>query len=74
MNCQSCKMQKNSLRSYKSVAVPSLDVKLCGECRKKGYEPRHILILAARSGINIRDWIVGHKYCGKELTAEEITI
>lgn len=74
MNCQSCKKQKSNLRAVASAIIPQVDIIICGECVKKGWEPRHIIILGARRGVDVRNWIVGHKYHGAELLAEEIIV
>jgi hypothetical protein len=43
---------------------------------RKGYEPRHVIILAARSGKlkQAADFIIGHKYEGDPIHASDILL
>jgi hypothetical protein len=74
MRCQSCKAEKERLIPVESKALPGVNLLICSTCKKQGFEPRHILVLAARSGYSVRDWIVKRRYHGKSLSAEEITV
>ena len=74
MNCQSCKLQKARVHSVESSLIKGMVLVLCTECRNKGYEPRHIIVLAAASGADVRNYVKNSLYCGEPLQADEIII
>lgn len=74
MNCQSCKLQKARVHSVESNLIKGLTLVLCTECRNKGYEPRHVIILAAASGGDVRNHVKNSLYIGDPLQANEIII
>jgi hypothetical protein len=72
--CSSCKRQKYEVHAKKSALFPNMDLLMCNTCIKKGYEPRHLIIIAARSG-NLRaatPFIVSALYDGDKIHAEDI--
>jgi hypothetical protein len=73
MKCQSCKYPKANLSKVNSKLLASIAIMICSDCKKRQFEPRHIIILAARSGVDVREYVVNRKYCGDELTAMEVT-
>lgn len=73
MKCQCCGGLRKRLHGVDSSLIPGMKLMLCTDCKNAGREPRHIVVLAAASGIDVRDFVVKHRYCGKELTAREIT-
>ena len=72
MLCQSCRIQKSRLHAVESVLIPGMSLVLCTDCRNKGFEPRHVIIIAAASGRNAKRHIVERLYCGDDLTAQEV--
>jgi hypothetical protein len=72
MNCQCCNKQKARITAQDSQLVKGNKLLLCTECRKAGHEPRYFVVIAARSGKNVREFVVGARYCGAELTANEV--
>lgn len=72
MICQCCKAQKARLQRVPSKLVKGMDSMLCSECRNKGMEPRHVVVLAAASGIDVREFVVKRLYCGAELSARDV--
>lgn len=76
MNCSCCKKAKNQLHPVKSDLMDGINLFLCSTCKTEGHEPRHLIILTARSGDgdSARTYIVDDRYCGEKLLAAEITI
>jgi len=74
MVCYSCGQPKSELSNKKSTLFSSMNLLLCKNCIESKYEPRWIVILAGRkNGPNsVRDYIVKHKYVGKEISASEL--
>lgn len=75
MKCQSCGKQKNDIVGSKSALIPAMNVIVCQACRSKGFEPRHIVILAALGGHNeqrTKRYIAEKRYYGDEIRASEI--
>lgn len=72
MKCQCCKEQKSRIKSVESGLVKGNKLLLCTECRRANHEPRYFVIIAARSGKVIRDYVVNSRYCGEQLTANEV--
>lgn len=44
--CQSCKIQKQGLKSVQSTLLPSMKLFMCATCIEKGFEPRFVVLLA----------------------------
>lgn len=76
MNCVCCGKQRQSIEPVKSRLLPSVTLLMCNECREAKYEPRHIVVITARSkGIEtVREFINKRLYCGQDITAEEIIL
>lgn len=75
MKCQSCGKQKDRVSGSRSALIPDMNVIMCDVCRSKGYEPRHIVILAALGGHNekiTKRYIAEKRYHGEEIRATEI--
>lgn len=77
MNCQSCRIDNGRVHYRYSMLFPDWRLALCEDCDLLGYEPREIIILAARYGD--REQAVSHfvkdtKYWGRVITAAEIMI
>lgn len=72
MNCQCCNKQKSRVTAVDSGLVRGNRLLLCTDCRREGHEPRYFIIIAARSGKTIRDYVVRSRYCGEELSANEV--
>lgn len=72
--CSSCRKQKYEVHARKSALFPNIDVIMCNTCIRKGYEPRHLIIIAARSGqlVNATPFIVNNLYDGDKINAEDI--
>jgi hypothetical protein len=72
--CSSCRKQRYEVHAAKSVLIPSINLLMCKTCINKGFEPRHIIILAARSGKirECRPFIVESKYEGEPIHASDI--
>lgn len=74
MNCQCCHKQKSRVGPKDSKLVRGNKLLLCTECRRDDHEPRYFVIIAARSGKDIRDYIIQGRYCGAELAAADVII
>lgn len=74
MVCYSCGQPKNELSPKKSSLLSGVNLLLCKKCIEFKYEPRWIIILAGRKfgPTSVRDYIVKHKYVGKEISASEL--
>jgi hypothetical protein len=72
MNCQSCNVQKSRVHRVDSVLIPGIKLVMCTECRNKGFEPRHIVVLASASGQDVRNFVINKLYFGDPLQASEV--
>lgn len=73
--CQSCGAQKMSLRKIKSSLITTMELIMCNTCVANKYEPRFIVILAARTigiGDGVRKIISDRRYIGEEIPASDI--
>lgn len=73
--CQSCGEQKMSLRKIKSSLIKTMELIMCNTCITHKYEPRYIVILAARTvGLEdgVRKVISDRRYLGNEIPASDI--
>jgi hypothetical protein len=73
--CQSCGAQKMSLRKVKSSLITTVELIMCNSCVISKYEPRFIVILAARTvgiGDSVRKIINDRRYLGEEIPASDI--
>ena len=71
--CQCCKQAKNKIDAKPSALITSMSIIICQACMKEGHEPRHIVVLAAKSRVDASDYIKLRRYCGKSLEAIEVT-
>jgi hypothetical protein len=73
--CQSCGKQKMSLRKIKSSLIETMELIMCNSCIAYKYEPRFIVILAARTigiGDSVRKVINDRRYIGESIPASDI--
>ena len=74
MLCYSCGKQKNDLISKKSSLLHGINLFMCQTCIEGKFEPRWVIILAARSNDPnyVRDYIVKRRYVGNEISGSEL--
>lgn len=74
MLCYSCGKQKNDLISKKSGLLHGINLFMCQTCIDNKFEPRWVIILAARSNdpSYVRDYIVKRRYVGNEISGSEL--
>jgi hypothetical protein len=74
MKCYSCGKQKNELHPKKSELLDGVSSLMCQTCIDSKFEPRWVVVLAARSkGADIvRDFIIKRRYIGDEILANEL--
>lgn len=71
--CSCCEKQKDKLYPTKSSLL-GITLYMCQACKDNGYEPRWVIILAAREfGIKpVRKYIVNNLYEGDKIHASEV--
>jgi hypothetical protein len=74
MLCYSCGKTKNDLNSKKSTLLPGIILLMCSTCIENKFEPRWVIILAARrnDASFVRDFIVKRRYVGNEISGSEL--
>ena len=74
MICYSCGKQKSELSLRKSTLLSGVNLMMCNVCIESKYEPRWVIILAGRQNgtQSIRDYIVKHRYIGKDILGSEL--
>lgn len=74
MLCYSCGKQKNELQTKKSSLMEGIQLFMCQICIDSKYEPRWVIILAARQKgpTVVRNHIIKHLYVGKTISGEEL--
>ena len=74
MICYSCGKQKNELSLRKSVLIPGVNLMMCQTCIDSKFEPRWVVILAARQNDAnyVRDFIIKKRYLGKDILGSEL--
>ena len=74
MKCYSCNKQKESLHTKKSELLDGVVSLMCQTCIDSKFEPRWVIVLAARSkGADIvKEFIVKRRYIGNEILANEL--
>lgn len=72
MSCQCCGKQKSRIGAKDSKLIKGTKLLLCTDCKREDHEPRYFVVIAARSGRNVRDYIVHNRYCGEELAAADV--
>lgn len=72
--CASCRKMKYEVHGKKSELLPQINLLMCRRCIGKGYEPRHIIIAAARArGVAVASrFIVEGLYEGDPILASDI--
>lgn len=73
MDCQCCGRQAHDLDVQESELLNGMRWAMCKGCIVKNHQPRFVVLMAGRIGRDVREFIVNKRYCGKELTAREIT-
>lgn len=71
--CQCCKQTKARVDARASELIRSMHVIMCPGCNRAGHEPRHMVVLAAKSRVDVSDYIKSRRYCGRTLEAIEVT-
>lgn len=76
MICQSCNKPKNDLTTKKSSLLPGINLFMCAICIENKYEPRWVIILAARQGdpAVVRDYVVKRRYIGRDISGSELMV
>lgn len=72
MNCQCCSEAHARLHGVSSVLIPGNKLVLCTSCKNGGHEPRYFVVIGAHSGKDVREFVKKVKYCGQELSAQEV--
>ena len=74
MKCYSCNKQKEQLHTKKSELLDGVVSLMCQTCIDSKFEPRWVIVLAARSkGADIvKEFIVKRRYIGNEILANEL--
>lgn len=76
MSCYSCNKPKNNLLVKKSTLIPGVNLLMCQTCIDSKYEPRWTIILSGRKNgpDHVRDFIVKHRYAGRDILATELLV
>ncbi len=72
LTCQSCGEQKLTLNKVRSSLINTMELVMCNTCISLKYEPRYIIILAARTrGLEdiVRKFIKERRYKGTDIPA-----
>lgn len=74
MLCYSCGKPKNELSLRKSSLIAGVNLMMCQTCIDNKFEPRWVIILAARQQgtAAVRDFIIKRRYIGKEILGNEL--
>jgi protein-arginine kinase activator protein McsA len=72
MTCQCCGQERAKLVVHESTLVRGNKLMLCNDCKRLNHEPRHLVVIAASSGLDIRLFIKSSRYCGKNIEAQEV--
>lgn len=74
MLCYSCGKPKSELTLKKSGLLSGVNLMMCQSCMDNKYEPRWVIILAGRQNGTqaIRDYIIKHRYIGKDILGSEL--
>lgn len=74
MKCYSCNKQKEQLHPKKSELLDGVISLMCQTCIDSKFEPRWVIVLAARSkGADIvKDFIIKRRYIGNDILANEL--
>ena len=74
VKCYSCNKQKEGLHPKKSELLDGVISLMCQTCIDSKFEPRWVIVLAARSkGADIvKDFIIKRRYIGNDILANEL--
>lgn len=74
MKCQVCGKPKQTVHPKKSALMVGHTFLICDACKEKKYEPRHLIILVARSKgpATVREHLLKRLYVGEEINATDI--
>ena len=74
VKCYSCNKQKEQLHPKKSELLDGVISLMCQTCIDSKFEPRWVIVLAARSkGADIvKDFIIKRRYIGNDILANEL--
>ncbi len=74
MLCYSCGKQREKLHTVKSALLKGVDLFMCQVCIDSKFEPRYTIIMAGRQfGTEyVRDYIIKHRYVGRDISGSEI--
>jgi hypothetical protein len=74
MKCYSCNKQKNELHPKKSELLSGVISLMCQACIDAKFEPRWVVVLAARSKgpDTVKEFIIKRRYIGSEILANEL--
>ena len=72
--CSSCDSIRYQLKRKKSKLLPSFTLNLCSDCIEKKYEPRWIVIMAARryGADKVSNYLEPKRYVGEDILLKEI--
>jgi hypothetical protein len=76
VKCACCNKSKNSLSPKNSELLNGVTLLMCETCIQSKYEPRSIIVIAARSNgpEYVRDFIVKRRYLGNDILAVELQV
>lgn len=76
MICYSCSKPKANLTLRKSSLLSGVNLLLCQSCVNDKLEPRWTIILSGRKygPEHVREFIIRHRYIGREITATELIV
>lgn len=76
MLCYSCSKPKANLALKKSFLLPGVNLLMCQSCIDSKFEPRWTIILSGRKNgpDHVREFIIRHRYVGREITATELIV
>lgn len=74
MICYSCGKQKNEINLKRSSLLPGINLMMCPSCIENKFEPRWVIILAARQQgtAYVRDYIVKKRYFGPDILGSDL--
>ena len=74
MKCYSCNKDKDKLHPKKSELLDGVISLMCQTCIDLKYEPRWVVVLAARSkgAEKVKDFVIKRRYLGNEIMGNEL--
>lgn len=70
--CDSCGSQRNTLVTKRSELYGQMIFNFCTSCSEENMEPRWLIILAARAGKDVSDWIDKRGYFGEDILEADL--